>query len=198
MSCSDARGDLGVPDQGDTNACSGHVCASLCAAGGVRGADPDAIYKQALAGREDDGVALSEAVNALTRHGVPLMDGTTARAPRLVRAPAAPSLLRGVLDSQRVVGAVLALTPRVEEFLTHPERDHFVLRDAGRSPSRADEGHAVLLTGYSDDVGGGAFAARSSWGSDWGWSGHFWVPYGELRFMEQFYTTARDGRLGWV
>jgi len=194
--CSDVRGELGVPDQGETNACSGHVCAALCAAGGVSGADADAIYLQALDGRPDDGVPLADALDSVATRGVPLTSGTTAQAPRFARVPDAPPLIKRVLDSGRPVGAVLALTPRVQGFLATPEHDHYVLRDAGRQPNRSDAGHAVLLTGHSDAVGGGAFAARSSWGAQWGWDGHFWLPYSQLPLLEQLHTVSRG--TGWT
>ena len=49
-------------------------------------------------------------------------------------------------------------------------------------PNRNSEqclgGHAVLLCGYSDATG--MFLVRNSWGSAWGQSGNFWLPYSYL------------------
>jgi C1A family cysteine protease len=42
-------------------------------------------------------------------------------------------------------------------------------------------GHAVLITGYDDDVstktGNGVFRIRNSWGAEWGDGGDFYMPY---------------------
>jgi len=36
-------------------------------------------------------------------------------------------------------------------------------------------GHAVCVVGYDDDKK--AFLVRNSWGAQWGYVGHFWLPY---------------------
>lgn len=36
-------------------------------------------------------------------------------------------------------------------------------------------GHAILIVGYDDDQG--RWLVRNSWGSGWGDSGYFWMPY---------------------
>ena len=49
-------------------------------------------------------------------------------------------------------------------------------------------GHAVPLVGYFDDgtastsaTGGGYFIVQNSWGTPWGYHGHFLLPYSVLR-----------------
>ncbi|SRR5579871_325457 len=49
-------------------------------------------------------------------------------------------------------------------------------------------GHAVPLVGYVDDgtastsaTGGGYFIVQNSWGTPWGYYGHFYLPYSVLR-----------------
>src|SRR5579862_126118 len=49
-------------------------------------------------------------------------------------------------------------------------------------------GHAVPLVGYVDDgtpstsaTGGGYFIVQNSWGTPWGYHGHFYLPYSVLR-----------------
>ncbi len=37
--------------------------------------------------------------------------------------------------------------------------------------------HCVLLIGYDDQFRGGNFIARNSWGKNWGYKGHFFIPY---------------------
>jgi len=53
---------------------------------------------------------------------------------------------------------------------------------------RALGGHAVPLVGYFDDgtgyssaTGGGYFIVQNSWGTPWGYYGHFLLPYAVLR-----------------
>ncbi|MBS1916034.1 MAG: hypothetical protein JST87_07130 [Bacteroidetes bacterium] len=53
---------------------------------------------------------------------------------------------------------------------------------------RALGGHAVPLVGYFDDgtsstsaTGGGYFIVQNSWGTPWGYYGHFLLPYSVLR-----------------
>jgi C1A family cysteine protease len=38
-------------------------------------------------------------------------------------------------------------------------------------------GHAVCLVGYDDNLNGGRFIARNSWGTGWGDNGYFYMPY---------------------
>ena len=38
-------------------------------------------------------------------------------------------------------------------------------------------GHAVCLVGYDDNLNGGRFIARNSWGTSWGDHGYFYMPY---------------------
>lgn len=38
-------------------------------------------------------------------------------------------------------------------------------------------GHEVLLFGWDENIAGGSFVLRNSWGSKWGHSGNAWAPY---------------------
>lgn len=38
-------------------------------------------------------------------------------------------------------------------------------------------GHAVCLVGYNDNLSGGRFIARNSWGTNWADHGYFYMPY---------------------
>ena len=48
-------------------------------------------------------------------------------------------------------------------------------------------GHAMVIVGYDDNretsSGTGAFKVLNSWGTAWGASGYFWIPYGEWEFL---------------
>jgi hypothetical protein len=43
-----------------------------------------------------------------------------------------------------------------------------------------DGAHAMVIIGYDDYVGGGAFLVQNSWGSAWGAQGYFWLKYSDL------------------
>jgi hypothetical protein len=48
------------------------------------------------------------------------------------------------------------------------------------SPSKKESvlgGHEVLAIGYDDNVNGGSFLVRNSWGADWGNEGNFYMRY---------------------
>jgi C1A family cysteine protease len=38
-------------------------------------------------------------------------------------------------------------------------------------------GHAVCIVGYNDNLAGGRFIVRNSWGTSWGQNGYFYMPY---------------------
>ena len=38
-------------------------------------------------------------------------------------------------------------------------------------------GHAVAIVGYNDNLNGGRFICRNSWGTSWGDQGYFYMPY---------------------
>ena len=38
-------------------------------------------------------------------------------------------------------------------------------------------GHAVCIVGYDDNLNGGRFIVRNSWGTSWGDNGYFYMPY---------------------
>ena len=42
---------------------------------------------------------------------------------------------------------------------------------------RALGGHAVMAIGYGDNLEGGRFIIRNSWGTNWGDKGYFYMPY---------------------
>jgi C1A family cysteine protease len=42
-------------------------------------------------------------------------------------------------------------------------------------------GHAVCIVGYDDNLNGGRFIVRNSWGTSWGDDGYFYMPYGVIQ-----------------
>lgn len=47
-------------------------------------------------------------------------------------------------------------------------------------------GHAILIVGYSDAIGG--FKVKNSWGTDWGDKGFFWIAYDQVGGQSDFGT----------
>ena len=41
-------------------------------------------------------------------------------------------------------------------------------------------GHAVVVCGYNDNLNGGVWIVRNSWGTSWGANGYFYLPYSYL------------------
>lgn len=42
-------------------------------------------------------------------------------------------------------------------------------------------GHAVCIVGYDDNLNGGRFIVRNSWGTSWGDNGYFYMPYAVIQ-----------------
>ena len=49
------------------------------------------------------------------------------------------------------------------------------------SPGASGEGHAMCVLGYDDDMAGGSFLVRNSWGDEFGTSGDVWIKYADFR-----------------
>jgi C1A family cysteine protease len=64
-------------------------------------------------------------------------------------------------------------------------------------PDKAKEallgGHAVCIVGYDDNLNGGRFIVRNSWGTGWGDNGYFYMPYRVIQdtsMSEDFWTMS--------
>jgi C1A family cysteine protease len=57
-----------------------------------------------------------------------------------------------------------------------------------KSNERILGGHAVVIYGYDDNLNGGSFLVRNSWGEQWGAKGDFFMPHAFLqnRALSQF------------
>jgi len=53
------------------------------------------------------------------------------------------------------------------------------------------DGHCMLIIGYDDNLGGGAFLIQNSFGSDWGSNGFIWMAY-------ETFTTLAQGAAFYV
>lgn len=51
--------------------------------------------------------------------------------------------------------------------------------------------HAINIVGYNDDIGGGSFRVRNSWGTGWAEGGFAWMPYAMARaVITEVYTAS--------
>lgn len=63
--------------------------------------------------------------------------------------------------------------------------ESFMTREMARTgmmplPAKSEKsygGHAVLCVGYDDNIEGGKFIVKNSWGDKWGDKGYFYMPY---------------------
>lgn len=57
--------------------------------------------------------------------------------------------------------------------------------------------HCVLLVGYDDEFRGGVFIVRNSWGQQWGYNGHFLIPYALIEYSGKIkkYVFALDAMI---
>ncbi|HUM51499.1 MAG TPA: C1 family peptidase [Chitinophagales bacterium] len=62
----------------------------------------------------------------------------------------------------------------------------FQLKDKGDSTiwkeniGKTDVNHAMIITGWNDKIGGGAWKVMNSWAADWGDYGYVWITYDHL------------------
>lgn len=49
-------------------------------------------------------------------------------------------------------------------------------------------GHAMCIVGYDDNLYGGSFIVRNSWGTNWGDKGYCYIPYGMYRYFIDVWT----------
>lgn len=68
---------------------------------------------------------------------------------------------------------------------------------SGDYSMRGFGGHAMCVTGYDDDLEGGAFQIMNSWGTDWGDRGFCWMRYRDFQqFVKEAYGIFPSGQTG--
>ena len=94
------------------------------------------------------------------------------------------------LNFAAVKNALAAGNPVVIGFDVYQSFEQGAWQQAGGSglmpyPNTAKEqylgGHAVCLVGYNDNLAGGRFIARNSWGTSWADGGYFYMPYAVIQ-----------------
>ena len=71
----------------------------------------------------------------------------------------------------------------------HGDSDDVVVVTANNRLTCRGTGHAMLVTGYEDDLG--AYRVLNSWGEDWGDGGYAWLSY------DAFERQVRGGYVAW-
>lgn len=164
---------------------------------------PAYIYNQLVANRPnadcDTGTSIPAALNILKNQGAatlaefPYDPSSCQKLPTLpIHADASVRKIadwgRVDLDEYSMKAQLAAGTPVVISMCVGPDfhshgsgvfrgdRGEAIIRDANNHPRCADGGHAMLVTGYDDDLG--AYRLLNSWGDDWGDQGYAWLSYG--------------------
>ena len=87
------------------------------------------------------------------------------------------------VDFNSVKAAVAAGNPVIVGFTVYASFEGALNNTTGMMPypNVATEqvlgGHAVCIVGYNDNLNGGRFICRNSWGTGWGDRGYFYMPY---------------------
>lgn len=82
-----------------------------------------------------------------------------------------------------VKNALAAGNPVTVGFTVYESFEYDVNNNTGMMPypnTRTEQvlgGHAVCIVGYDDNLAGGRFICRNSWGTSWGDHGYFYMPY---------------------
>jgi C1A family cysteine protease len=53
-------------------------------------------------------------------------------------------------------------------------------------------GHAMTIVGYDDNMNGGSFIIRNSWGEEWGDKGYCYIPYTMMNYFYDAWTVKTD------
>ncbi len=163
---------------------------------------PAYIYNQLVANRPgadcDAGTSIPAALNILKNRGAATLaefpyDPSSCRRLPTLRTHTDASVRRISdwgrvdLDEYSMKAQLAAGTPIVISMCVGPDfrrhgsgvflgdRGEAIVSDANNRPRCADGGHAMLVTGYDDDLG--AYRLLNSWGDDWGDRGYAWLSY---------------------
>jgi hypothetical protein len=157
------------------------------------GLSPDFLYYHALqrmpAGHGDNGVGLTEALEALDQDGQPieLVWPYLSRLPDDLKAWQPPTGVKVLFASGRATAATVnaicvALdADQAAVVVFQPTESFYSVRRDGTLPRLAldpdfPQLHAVVAVGYATEDGERQVLVRNSWGATWGDSGCAWMP----------------------
>ena len=158
----------------------------------------------------DSGAFLRDAVKTMNKEGMCkeaewTYDDNSSPGAKFTQKPPATcyqhALANQILTYQRLQNSLTVLQgclaegyPFVFGFSVYESFMSAVVKQTGIMPmphistERMIGGHAVLAVGYDDTKQ--AFLVRNSWGTQWGLSGYFWMPYA--------YATSRQASDFWT
>jgi C1A family cysteine protease len=195
-----------IEDQGQLGSCTGNAIAGL-----IEYLDRKAnknlevsrlfIYYQErlLEGtvNYDNGAYIRDGIKAVNLYGAPLESLWPYNIGRFATRPSTAAYTdaarRKAGAYQRVTnfaGVKTALSqgyPVVVGFTVYESFEGNVNNTTGMMPypNTATEqvlgGHAVAIVGYNDNLNGGRFICRNSWGTSWGDRGYFYMPYDVIK-----------------
>lgn len=143
--------------------------------------------------RYDNGAYIRDGIKACYTYGAPLESLWPYVINRFAVKPSAAAytdaLKRKVTGYQRctnfaaVKAALVAGNPVTVGFDVYASFEGTANTNTGMMPypnTSAEDylgGHAVCIVGYNDNLAGGRFICRNSWGTSWGDHGYFYMPY---------------------
>lgn len=193
-----------VEDQGQLGSCTGNAIAGIIELmqrkqNLARGKDVSRLFiyyeERVLIGtvNQDSGAYIRDGIKVVNKKGAPLESlwpyNISRFRTRPTNAAYNDALKRKATAYQRVTnfaGVKTALSqgyPVVMGFDVYSSFETSIVANTGMMPypnvntEQLLGGHAVAIVGYNDNLNGGRFICRNSWGSRWGAGGYFYMPY---------------------
>ena len=191
-----------IEDQGRLGSCTGNAIAGaieLIARMNKKTIDVSRLFiyyqERLLEGTisYDSGAYIRDGIKACYTYGAPLETLWPYNISKFAVRPAAQAytdaLRRKVtgyakcLNFTGVKTAIASKTPVIIGFYVYSSFDTAAVARTGIMPypdvnrEQLLGGHAVCIVGYDDNLYGGSFIVRNSWGTGWGDKGYFYMPY---------------------
>lgn len=193
----------GMPDiwnQGETNSCTAHAASAAYEYELSQQHLPDFMpsrlflyYNERIeegTANQDSGATIRDSVKALAKYGT-LPENYWPFSERIAERPSDADYqlaIRNIVTSYSAVPQTIQ-SIKTAIYQKHPVIFGFMVYESFESPEVAQSGvqplpgineqclggHAVLCVGWDDSIK--SFWIRNSWGSDWGQSGYFCMPY---------------------
>ena len=193
-----------IEDQGQLGSCTGNAIAGIIELmqrkqNPTRGRDVSRLFiyyeERVLIGtvNSDSGAYIRDGIKVVNKKGAPLENLWPYVISRFRTKPTNAAyndaLKRKATAYQRVTnftGVKTALSqgyPVVMGFDVYESFESNAVANTGMMPypnintEQYLGGHAVAIVGYNDNLNGGRFICRNSWGTGWGDRGYFYMPY---------------------
>lgn len=191
-----------VEDQGNLGSCTGNAIAGLIELVNRKKNKTFDISRlfiyyeeRVLIGtvRRDSGAYIRDGIKVCYTKGAPLETlwpyNLSKWASKPVTAAYTDAAKRKVTGYQRctnfaaIKNALAAGNPVVAGFTVYESFESNAVATTGMMPypntnnEQVLGGHAIAIVGYDDNLNGGRFICRNSWGPSWGDQGYFYMPY---------------------